>query len=143
MNKTVKKLIAREGLIIISLFSLGIIVALMPSTIVLKDTKKPMDLLTQKTLKLRHKKTGLTTTIIVDKKYIEEKVNGYDFTRADVLKELERRGKATPFAGSVIVKKELDLDYHKSTLYTLILLFYPAYLLIRFVLWAVRTIREK
>ena len=143
MNKTIKKIIAREGLIVVSIILLGIITSIMPNSITIKDTKIPIDLTKESRLKIRNKKTGMIYTIIVPKEMLDKKVSGYDVTGSEAMQELGRRGDVGFLKNHVVIKKELSLVNIKNKFYFLLFLMYPFYLLIRFIIWAIRTLKEK
>ncbi len=139
----IKKIVAREGLIIIFCFLLFILTLLIPNSIVLINRDKPIDLLEEKRLEIREKHSGIIYTIIAKKKELQEKPLNYDITREQAIKELERRGKLQykDIRNFDIVRKELPLDGLKNLVLVLALLLYPIYLLIRFISWAIKTLR--
>ena len=143
VDKRIQKIIAREGLIIIGIVFLGMIVNALPPSIVLKDSKTPIDLLTQERWEIRYKPTGIIYTIIVDKKDVKEKIEGHDFTKADAIEELANKGEFRGLKNLNVVKKELPLVDYQEMLISFTLLAYPMYLFVRFIVWAVKALLEK
>jgi len=139
----IKRLVAREGLIIIACLLLFLIPLIIPNSIVLINKERPIDLLEETRLQVREKQTGMIYTIIAKKKDLQEKSPTYDITREEAIKELERRGKLQykDINKLDIVRKELPLDGLKDRLFVIALLLYPIYLLIRFILWAIKTLK--
>ena len=114
----------------------------MPSSIILINKKTPINLLTETRLELEDKKTGVTYTIIVNKKDMDGSP-GKNYSLADIMKELAKRGMIQDAIGNYdVVKKELPLDNLKSNGCLVLIFVYPFILLIRFVIWAIRTLRK-
>jgi len=143
MKMKIKKIVAREGLIILSIVILSGIALSLPETVTIKEIDKPIDLLQEKRLKITDTKTGIIYTVIVDKKYVEEKADGFNFTKADALKELGSRGKLESIKDLNIIKKELPISKIKFNIFLCLLLAYPVYLLFRFIIWAIKTLMTK
>lgn len=143
MKSIIKNLIAREGLIILAIIILGIVAIILPETITLKEIDRPIDLLQEKRLEITDTKNGIIYTVIVDKKYVEENADGFNFTKADALRELGERGKLESIKDLNIVKKELSLSSIKNKFIILLLFIYPLYLIFRFVFWAIKTLRKE
>ena len=73
----IKRVIAREGLIIISIVFFGVLLLFIPDSIVLKDTKSDIDSISEKRIEIYDSKRHITYTLIVDKKYYESKRKTY------------------------------------------------------------------
>lgn len=139
-----KKIIAREGLIILSIIFLIIVIAIIPNQIILKDSKTPIDLLTQTRVAIEDNGSGINYTVIFDKKDVEQKVSGYDATRVDAIKELARRGKFQSMKKDLnIAREEFSTESFKWSLFVFGFLLYPLYLVVRFIAWAIKTLKKK
>ena len=129
MNTKLKKIIAREGLIILLIILLGIATRILPNPIVLSEKERPVDLLTEKKIKVTDDSTGIKYYTIVKK----------DF---DPFDKVEAENQITKFLKTAeIVKKEI-VDLNNKLLF-IVLSIYPLYWLIRFILWAIKTLKEK
>lgn len=127
-----KKIIAREGLIVLSCIILTGAVLLIPDIIVLKDTKQPIDLLTQKEHTLKDEEKKIVYKVIINKD-------------EDFLKKFNTEAKIDEFIkkGGAVRRIELDISSFKGNFLIFVILLYPFYLIIRFILWAVRTLKQK
>ena len=143
MKLTIKQLIAREGLIILVILILSLITFALPNSWVIKDKDIPIDRGKQAKLKITDTKNGTIYTVIVDRKYVEEKADGFNYTKADILKELGERGGLESVKDLNIVKKEINLSSVKKTALTILMLAYPIYLVARFIIWAIKTLQKK
>jgi hypothetical protein len=138
----IKKIIAREGLVIILFALLAFISFLIPSYLTTKDLKTPIDLLTQKKYEITVE-SGKIYTVILNKKNVKD-VDEY----VGVTKEAAKRGllkspKDFSETALIIVKEAVPLGNFKNGLFLGALLGYPLYLLIRFILWAIKTLKER
>lgn len=143
MNLKHKKIIAREGLIILIIISLMLVSYALPNSYIAIDKDKPIDLLKEKRLKITDTKDGAIYTVIINKADFIDKVEGFTFTQADVLKELGSRGKLESVKGLNVVKKEIPLSSIKENLFIVLSSCYPLWLILRFVFWAKNTLKEK
>ena len=143
MKSKIKKIIAREGLIIVSFGLLGLIYCLIPDYITVKSSMaSSIDPLTQSKYEIETE-SGTRYTVIFNKGRLNEKeIDEF----VDLTKE---RAKAKGVSSAsveelgTIIKKEISSAKIKDKLLLVVLLGYPIYLLIRFVLWAIRTVRQK
>ncbi len=98
MTSRIKKIIAREGLIILLyIFFLVTMVLIIPNIVVLKDTKQPIDLLTQEEHKIINDEKKITYTVVLKK--------GENF-----LKEFNTEGKIDEFVNKNGNVKKIELD---------------------------------
>ena len=111
MNKTAKRIIAREGLIVIGLITVSLLI--MGISFIYPPYPKTN---TSQTKKITEK------NIVWDKPIAS---TGFDAIRFDKVKRIERQRENIKIGGIII------------------LYLYPIYLLIRFIIWAVKTLREK
>ncbi|MEJ1367984.1 MAG: hypothetical protein RPU34_12030 [Candidatus Sedimenticola sp. (ex Thyasira tokunagai)] len=137
-----KKIIALEGLIILSIFLFLVGSFFVPETYTVINNDEPIDLFLEKRLSITDTKDGTIYTVIINRSDFVEKVDGFNFTQADILKELGDRGKLEGVKGLNIVKKEISLASYKENLLLFLLLSYPLYLIFRFILWAKNTLRK-
>ncbi len=125
----IKKIIAREGLILIVVILLALATKIIPNPIILWEKNRPIELLTERRREITDNSIGIKYYVIVKK----------DF---DIFDQVSAESQVTQFLKTAeIVKKEVvDLNYK---ILFIILLAYPFYWLIRFILWALKTLREK
>ena len=83
-------------------------------------------------------------TIVIPKEYLE-RIEGKTYSRVEPLRELIRRGhtKAIKDANLTVVKKEFPLTNYKWSMLFWLMFAYPAYWLVRFIIWSIRTLRTK
>lgn len=130
MADKIKKIIAREGLIILLCIFLAIVVLIMPDIIVLRNTRQPIDLLTQEEHSIKDEEKNITYKVVINK--------GEDFkfnTEGQINKFLKKKG--------TVRKVELDISGLKGNLLIFVILLYPLYLIIRFIVWAIKTLKQK
>jgi len=158
----IKRIIARDRLILISIaFFLGLLF-LIPASIVLKgtrseinllkDTKSKIDLLSAKQIEVYDSKSHLTYTFLVNKKYFETNYEDASYTPEALIGQLGRRGMLTKKIREGLVdeskniyaisKKVINTTPVTGALFLICLFIYPFYLLIRFIVWSVRTFKE-
>ena len=142
MNLKIKKLIAREGLVILTISLLVLVTFILPDSYVTLDNKKPIDVLTEKRLEITDSINGTIYTVIINSSDITDKVEGFSFSKSKLIEELGRRGKLESIKGLNIVKKQISLVIFKENFFLFLLLCYPIYLVFRFVLWARNTLKE-
>ena len=142
MNLKIKKLIAREGLVILTISLLVLVTFILPDSYVTLDNKKPIDVLTEKRLEITDSINGTIYTVIINSSDIADKVEGFSFSKSKLIEELGRRGKLESIKGLNIVKKQISLVIFKENFFLFLLLCYPIYLVFRFVLWARNTLKE-
>ena len=138
MNSKINKIIAREGLIILTLSTLVIASLYLPSTYTVLDNDRGINLFAEQRLKNTDAKDNTTYTIIIKK----PKDNNNKYLESEILNELGRRGKLDSAKDLDIVKKEISLELWKNLLLIIALSFYPLYLVAMFILWAIKTLRE-
>ena len=148
MKKPIKKIIAREGLVIAAFIVAFTLILLIPPTITLKNIDTSKASINHKQLTLVNRTTGTSYTILSSKSYLEKTVpiKGRTFPREDVLKELAKRGRINSKnleKHGTIVKEVLSTSQIKDKLILILFLLYPFHLLVRFIFWAVRTLKEK
>lgn len=161
----IKKIMAREGLIIVSILLLLLGNTFMPSYFVVKNIKLKIDSATQELLKIRDKKTGEMFTLIVDKKIVEGideenrmmelRKEGEFLTRSEFneidnkgfspeqIAEVDKKYRSIKNSDPDVVRCEVPLENLKTNIFLFLLFAYPIYLLIRFILWAIRTLKDK
>jgi len=137
MNSKIKKIIAREGLIILMLSILVIASLYLPSTYTVLDNDRGINLFEEQRLKITDTKDNATYTIIIKKPKDNNK-----YLESEILNELGRRGKLDSAKDLDIVKKEISLEPWKNILLIIALSFYPLYLVAMFILWAIKILRE-
>ena len=142
MNLKIKKLIAREGLVILTISLLVLVTFILPDSYVTLDNKKPIDVLTETRLEITDSINGTIYTVIINSSDITDKVEGFSFSKSKLIEELGRRGKLESIKGLNIVKKQISLVIFKENFFLFLLLCYPIYLVFRFVLWARNTLKE-
>lgn len=139
MNKPLKKVIAREGLIILTIGLLLILATFFPNKLTVRDNNiKPgaSDEVFEVTVESRPFMNKICTVIRNKNKNTPESTWDKYITKADSTKTLQ-----TDF---IIIKEELLLsDVKSSLIFPFLFLGYPIYLLIRFILWAIRALKEK
>ena len=132
----IKKIIAREGLIIVGIAVIALTSLLMPTYLVVKNIPvSTADLQNKTQLKITDTENGTTYTILTKK--------GLTSTQEAAMRELCRRGKLESIESLTIVKKEISLARYTNILLAFSMLVYPLYLLIRFIIWAVKTLKKR
>lgn len=159
MSIKIKKLIAREGLIILSFIGLSLLIILTPDIYI---KRKPIDFLVGVTkqedksleiiMNFRKKYPqyndldNLTLTERLARKYPEyvpvyqdlKKINERNKNKTNVF-DVSTATTITPSIEKIYIQKEKV----KSFGFLLLFLGYPIYLLCRFIFWAVKTLRNK
>lgn len=143
MKLNIQKLIAREGLILLSIIILIILSLSIPATFVVKDSNKPINETKEKKLEITNAGDGAKYTIVIKKSDITTKVRIVEYTQADILKELANRGKLESVKNLNIIKKEISLVSFKKNLLLFFLICYLSYFVFRFTPWAISTLKEK
>jgi len=143
MNLKIKRLVAREGLIILAIIALILASNILPNSHVTIDNDKPIDLLKKQRLKITDGKDKTIYTVVIDKKDLMKEKSDFGFTEADILNELGKRGSLDKAGKLNIVKKEISLVAIKEKLFLFLIFSYPLYMVFRFVFWAKNTLKEK
>lgn len=145
-KKRLNKIIAREGLIIIAIIILSVFISIIPSTITVKNIKrelKPNEELYKVTTEWKYNIKKIYELVITkdSRNKEEEWVDVYpkQIPQVDVIpKQIPQ---------SDIIKEQISFQKYKDALILFIILSYPIYLLIRFIIWfiiwAIRTLKEK
>lgn len=134
-NKKVKRIIAREGLIIIFIAFLFIITLFIPNRIY-KCIKKVEPLPSYfnkddtRTWEVTDNKTNIKYEITLNKK---ENLTQY---------EEEQINKLIQDNSLNVVRKDVPIEINNTLVILFLLCVYPFYWLIRFIIWAVRILRE-
>lgn len=133
----IKKIIAREGLIIISILLLILISFMLPDSIVIKDKG------------IQPKETEEVYEITTKGHLLIEKLYTvlWDKTKVEPQNKWDRYIVETKSKNDIshlnIIKEAISLSELKSILLAILLSAYPFYWLIRFIIWAIKTLKEK
>ena len=158
MNANIKKIIAREGLVILSIPLLMFMTSLIPEQITIKDKKNTpkesestFEITTQGILSIdriytilvdkNKEKASLSTAEELPKGFVLEKDNNSEYDKNGI--KWYKLKNSIEKTDNVI--KEVDSFVELKSHLFLFFLFsaYPLYLLIRFIIWAIRTLKEK
>ncbi len=139
----IQKLIAREGMVILTIVILILLSLSLPATFIVKDTNKPINETKEKAIEITNASDNAKYTIVINKSDITTKVRIVEYTQADILKELGKRGKLESVENLNIIKKEISLISFKNKLLVLLLICYFSYFIYRFAPWAIGILKEK
>jgi hypothetical protein len=147
MNKTTKKIITREGLVILVVAIIGLLYVSPPVAKLL--TKPPITEEAQKTIERLDK--FMTSERFKQSSYLPFKAEVYDIMKdlkAGLLsqRDLEIINKyldGIKIPISLVMTVDEKIRFRIDTVLFFFILAYPLYLLIRLILWAMRTLREK
>ena len=147
----IKRIIVREGLIIISIVFFGVLLLSIPDSIILRDTKSNIDPILEKRIEIYDSKRRVTYTLIVDKKHYESKMGDSNFTPEDLLLEMGRRGTFAENRRRILdeskhireeSKRVKDVTLIKYALLSICLFIYPFYWLVKLIFREDKTLKE-
>jgi len=126
-NKRIRKIIVREGSVILFIFLLILVVKLLPNQVVIRDKKNTEEF-------------AVIYDITIGSNFMFERI--FTFMWDKDHEKADRRSVKAMLNDPNFIKESISLAPLKSNALFLLLL-YPLYLVIRFIPWVIKVFREK